>query len=166
MTISEDMTNDFISKTTGTVIFTDGASNSTHFLSGIGVVVFCNHVLTHHIALKLPLIGDRIQTNNESEYKAMIFALEYIAENGLSGVTIYADSKLVVNQVNGEWAIKKPHLFPLYTAAVNLLNSVQNVKIKHVRREYNYFADYYSKYAIGQITQRKIDKFNIKYRNI
>src|SRR2546422_11571627 len=53
-------------------------------------------------------IGDR--TNNEAEYYALLKALELIAEKATGKVPgntgealVRSDSKLVVNQVNGEW---------------------------------------------------------------
>src|SRR5256885_14479836 len=53
-------------------------------------------------------IGDR--TNNEAEYYALLKALDLIAEKGTGKVPgnigemlVRSDSKLVVNQVNGEW---------------------------------------------------------------
>src|SRR5438093_12837648 len=53
-------------------------------------------------------IGDR--TNNEAEYYALLKALELIVEKAtgkspgtIGGALVRSDSKLVVNQVNGEW---------------------------------------------------------------
>src|SRR2546422_6112358 len=53
-------------------------------------------------------IGDR--TNNEAEYYALLKALELIAEkatekppSNIGEALVRSDSKLVVNQVNGEW---------------------------------------------------------------
>src|SRR2546425_8316066 len=53
-------------------------------------------------------IGDR--TNNEAEYYALLRALELIAETttgkvpgNIGEALVRSDSKLVVNQVNGEW---------------------------------------------------------------
>src|SRR2546421_2608415 len=55
-------------------------------------------------------IGDR--TNNEAEYYALLKALDLIAEKGTGKVPgnigemlVRSDSKLVVNQVNGEWRV-------------------------------------------------------------
>src|SRR2546428_3702229 len=56
-------------------------------------------------------IGDR--TNNEAEYYALLKALELIAEKttgkvpvNIGEALVRSDSKLVVNQVNGEWRYK------------------------------------------------------------
>src|SRR2546427_7482296 len=57
-------------------------------------------------------IGDR--TNNEAEYYALLKALELIAEKAtgkgpgkIGEALVRSDSKLVVNQVNGEWRGEK-----------------------------------------------------------
>src|SRR5947199_6052859 len=56
-------------------------------------------------------IGDR--TNNEAEYYALLKALEMIAEKAtgkspgnIGEALVRSDSKLVVNQVNGEWRVQ------------------------------------------------------------
>ena len=56
-------------------------------------------------------IGDR--TNNEAEYYALLKALELIAEKAtgkslgnIGEALVRSDSKLVVNQVNGEWRVE------------------------------------------------------------
>ena len=55
-------------------------------------------------------------TNNEMEYMALIDALERASE----GDAVVADSLLVVNQVNGEWKVKKKHLVPYHAKAQGL----------------------------------------------
>jgi ribonuclease HI len=47
-------------------------------------------------------------TCNEAEYRALIAALRWLPPK--SSAIIYSDSELVVNQVNGEYETKKPHL--------------------------------------------------------
>ena len=143
------------------MLFADGASNNKYKKSGIGIAVFKDRELVDYIADEI-FKKDTIHTNNESEYLAAIRSLQYCKENNLQNAIIYADSKLVVNQINGEWAIKSEHLYPLYLQARQLFTE-QDVKIKHVRREYNYFADFYSKYAIEQFKSQSIEKFKKKY---
>jgi ribonuclease HI len=69
--------------------------------------------------------GEQI-TNNEAEYMTLINALERLLELVKDepkkvSVTIHGDSLLVINQVNGVWKIKKPHLKLLHDQAVNLM---------------------------------------------
>ena len=185
MTLNEDRSLNFISEITHKakwLIFVDGASNNSHKVSGIGIAIFKEGILNDFISEKLPLVAEdgtvgnnRIQTNNESEYQALIRALEYCVENSITDVGIYGDSKLVINQTNGEWKINKSHLIPLQKQALKLAMSIKErdvdvdapkprIFIRHVHREKNWFADYYSKICIGQIKDRAIVKFDSKYR--
>jgi ribonuclease HI len=70
--------------------------------------------------------GERM-TNNEAEYLTLVVALErllklVIDDPKLVSVSIHGDSALVINQVNGKWKIRKPHLQKLRDQVVGLLN--------------------------------------------
>ena len=74
-------------------------------------------------------------TNNEAEYRTLVKALERLLtlvgdRRKETRVTIYGDSQLVVNQVNGLWKIKKPELFALRNQVVELLNQVGKAEVK------------------------------------
>ena len=56
--------------------------------------------------------GNNIGTNNIAEYHALIYALA-IAQHIEDDIIIKSDSKLVVEQVNGNWKVKDPKLIPL-----------------------------------------------------
>jgi len=65
--------------------------------------------------------GPRV-TNNQAEYLTLIRSLEWLRENlGASAaeatVSIWGDSNLVVNQVNGTWKVKNVDLQPLVDQA-------------------------------------------------
>tara|TARA_B100000953_G_scaffold286187_1_gene267401 strand:+ start:182 stop:640 length:459 start_codon:yes stop_codon:yes gene_type:complete len=75
-------------------------------------------------------------TNNELEYLALLYALDYINNrHKKNNVTIHSDSKLVVNQINGDWEIKTDHLIPLYNKCIKRMTD--KIKIKWVRRDSN-----------------------------
>jgi probable phosphoglycerate mutase len=82
-----------------------------------------------------------IKTNNEAEYEALIEGLKAVSEWKPDRLEIFLDSKLVVEQVNGRWKVKEPHLQPLQTRAKELLAGFPEVEIKHVERERNKGAD-------------------------
>lgn len=75
-------------------------------------------------------------TNNELEYLALIYGLEY-CNNVYSNknVTIFSDSMLIVNQINGKWRITTDRLLPLYQKCVRKLN--EKIKIVWVSRKFN-----------------------------
>jgi ribonuclease HI len=78
--------------------------------------------------------GERM-TNNEAEYLTLIIALErllsMIKEDPKQvTVSIHGDSVLVINQVNGKWKIKKPHLQKLRDQVVGLLNQFRGFELQ------------------------------------
>jgi len=76
-------------------------------------------------------------TNNELEYLAVLYALEYINDHFNDGdsVTIYSDSKLVVNQLENEWKIMNQALWELAWKCNDI--RPENVKLKWTPRRYN-----------------------------
>lgn len=85
-------------------------------------------------------------TNNEAEYKALIMALETLLTfNNLSKVEsliVKLDSKLVVEQVLGNWKVKEERLKPLVDKVRLLLVKLPfPYQLKHVPRAENHLAD-------------------------
>ena len=77
-----------------------------------------------------------IPTNNELEYLALEFALHYIANRYRDKpITIYSDSKLIVNQINGKWIVTTETLRPLYDKCMRKMTD--DIKIKWVSRRFN-----------------------------
>ena len=79
-------------------------------------------------------------TNNEAEYLSLIYLLEKLIENQVSSITIYGDSKLVVNQVNGKWKANKK-MSPYRDKALYLIKKLDRWKLLHIPREQNKVAD-------------------------
>ena len=46
-------------------------------------------------------------SNNVAEYAGVLQVLKYLAPRPPGRVTIHGDSKLVINQLNGKWRIRK-----------------------------------------------------------
>ena len=75
-------------------------------------------------------------TNNELEYLAVLYALDYINNrHKKDNVTIYSDSKLIVNQINGDWRITTERLQPLYDKCIKRMTD--KIKIKWIGRDSN-----------------------------
>src|SRR5436309_4202079 len=79
-------------------------------------------------------IGDR--TNNEAEYYALLKTLELIAEKAtgqvpgnIGGALVRSDSKLVVNQVNGEWRGEDEKLMELSRQAREMMEKVGPLRL-------------------------------------
>lgn len=85
-------------------------------------------------------------TNNVAEYLGALLGLEWLVRTvppHLRGpLDIFGDSKLVVEQVNRKWAIRKPHL-QVYCDRIwaAIPQWGHPVRFTHVRREFNKEAD-------------------------
>jgi ribonuclease HI len=81
-------------------------------------------------------------TNNVAEYSALIRALERIRQLGLEQekVVVRSDSRLLVNQMKGEWKVKKPRIKSLYEKARGLARGI-DVTFQWIPREENREAD-------------------------
>jgi ribonuclease HI len=81
-----------------------------------------------HMPIRELQLGDDV-TNNQAEYRTLLEglneAVQFLMANGLdpadASITIVTDSKLVVEQVNGNWKVKNEGLKPLRAQAVQLL---------------------------------------------
>ena len=79
-------------------------------------------------------------THNVAEYRALIAGLNLAREHGVRHIRIYADSEVVVDQVNGRSKVKQPHLVPLHEEACGLL-ALFDSRISWTPREWNREAD-------------------------
>jgi probable phosphoglycerate mutase len=52
-------------------------------------------------------------THNVAEYKAVLMAVRFAVEAGAQSLHVRTDSRLVVNQINGQFRVTKPHLAAL-----------------------------------------------------
>lgn len=90
-----------------------------------------------------------IGTSNVGEWIGAICAIAYATTvaKEYDKIIFYLDSQLVVNQLTGEYQVKKPHLVPFKAKSLELLNQLPIGKweIRWVRREYNQRADDLSK---------------------
>lgn len=62
-----------------------------------------------------------LHTNNYAEYMGLLDLLKWATENEKTGLDIYCDSKLVVNQVSGDWKMNSEELRPLRNLAYAML---------------------------------------------
>jgi ribonuclease HI len=80
-------------------------------------------------------------TNNVAEYRALLLALTRAEELEASDVEIFSDSRLLVEQVNGNFRIKAEHLKPMVAQAVRRAKQFRRFSLTHVAREKNKRAD-------------------------
>ena len=127
-------------------LYTDGAARGNPGPSGAGWVLEDGEEQEVHSGYRF--LGHR--TNNQAEYEAVIYGLEAIAGQGIAKLIIRADSQLMVRQLLGEYRVKNVDLKPLHAKALKLLSTYEDVRIEHVRREYNTKADRQANLAIDR----------------
>lgn len=126
------------------IIYTDGGSRGNPGPAAAGVM-FCNEK-GQSIKECSEYLGDKL-TNNEAEYKAVIFALKKfkavfgkkLAKN--SEVEIRSDSELLVKQLNAEYKILNENIQPLFLEIWNLKFDFKKLKFKQIPRDKNKEAD-------------------------
>lgn len=82
-----------------------------------------------------------VQTNNVAEYEALLDALRLAKDLGATELLVHSDSLLLVKQVQGEYRVKNAGLALLKAKAAALIRGFRDVKLVHVRREFNKDAD-------------------------
>ena len=118
-------------------LYTDGGSRGNPGPAGIGAILISTE--GELLAFDGKYQGE--QTNNQAEYQALILGLGLAVSKDITELEIIMDSELVVKQLNGEYKIKDEKIKPLATEAKSMLEEFEQFSIKHVRREYNKFAD-------------------------
>lgn len=162
------------------VAYVDGASNRHIKRSGVGIAWFrekqlisvyngnslkrnekpcacyAEEIFTEKNSKRKRLV---CPTNNDAEYISLIRAMEEGILYGVEKLTVFMDSKLVVNQVNGRWKINYDHLRN-YKLKIEKLKKKIKLSVYHIKREYNQWADYFSKFIIDQTKECQDKKFD------
>lgn len=122
---------------TKVVIYTDGGARNNPGPAGAGVVIIDGK---KKVELK-KYLGS--QTNNWAEYEAVALALSEAKKLGLGGrpLEVRMDSRLVVEQILGNWKIKEPTLKPQVAKVRALLTDFPKYHFIHIPREENSEAD-------------------------
>lgn len=130
-------------------INTDGGADPNPGPGAIGVVIKNEDRET--VATISKPVG--VVTNNQAEYMAVIAALEKAVTMGIEDVEMFADSQLVVRQLNGQYKVKNAKLLPLYQKVTVLKSGFKKFSITYVPREQNAEAD---KLTNGSVKHRII----------
>ncbi|XP_074290302.1 uncharacterized protein LOC141617032 [Silene latifolia] len=122
-------------------MYFDGAARKDGAGARVVFVTPQNHLMPYSFTLT------QLCSNNMAEYQALILGLQMAIEIGVRDIDIYGDSKLVVNQVLGEYEVKKEELIPYHQRALQLLNQLDDIHVGHVPRSANKLADALSNLA-------------------
>ena len=131
------------------LLFTDGACEFDNdykpINAGIGGVIKLKNKTLFSFSEN---VG--VKTNNEAEYLALIKGLELCIKNNISNVLIFADSELVVKQINGDYKVKNERMAALHKKTHGLLKMLSSWEINHVLRDKNTEADDLSKQGLSK----------------
>jgi ribonuclease HI len=125
-------------------LYFDGCSKGNPGPSGIGAVIYKEG---QEIWCSSQYIGSN-ETNNRAEYSALIMGLEEAIKRGIDQISVYGDSQLAINQINGQYKVRNVLLMELYDKVIELKNKFKYIEFTHVYREDNVRADYLSNVAI------------------
>lgn len=119
------------------VIYTDGGARNNPGPAAIAAVIG-NRKYSEYI-------GET--TNNEAEYRAVIFGLKKVKQlvgkkkTAESQIEIRLDSELIGMQLQGKYKIKEKNLFPFFIEIWNLKQDFDSVDFKIIPRSQNKLAD-------------------------
>lgn len=128
-----------------TEIYVDGASLGNPGSVGAGYLI-----LRQGRIIKQEGVFLGQNTNNFAEYMAFILALIEARNLGVSECTVYSDSQLLCEQLNGRYRVKHGNIIAPYTLAKRMISLFQRVEIRHVPREKNSQADALAKDAAAR----------------
>ena len=125
-------------------LFSDGASRGNPGEAGVGIAILDEK--GNELVGTGQYLGQC--TNNEAEYRALLFGLAKCGEFGRGEIKVHLDSELIVKQIRGEYRVKHPNLKPLFQESIEKLSEFASFSITHVRREKNSRADSLANQAI------------------
>ena len=125
-------------------LYVDGASRGNPGPAGAGALI---KDPSAKVVRRLKKFLGRT-TNNVAEYSALVLGLEAARSMGIDRISVFADSELIVKQLNGVYKVKSEDLRPLYEKASALSKGFKEFSIKHIYREKNAAADALSNEAI------------------
>lgn len=128
----------------------DGASRGNPGPSGIGYCISDSN--GHIIEQGGEFIG--FATSRIAEYYAMRKGIDRALELGYKSVRFFADSLMVVNQLNGIFTIKNQDIIPIYNDILGKIEQFDAVSFTHISRTQNHIADHEANEAIDKILKK------------
>ena len=144
--ISADKENVYRNVANGATIYTDGASRGNPGPSGLGYYIIDEN--GNEVKRGGTFIG--FATSRVAEYYGLKEACEQAISLGFKSVRFVSDNLMMINQMNGIYAIKNRDVAPIYNDIQELLKNFEAVAFVHVRREYNKEADEQANLAIDR----------------
>ncbi len=121
-------------------IYTDGGARGNPGPAAYGLVI--KNQKENIIYKHSEKIGKA--TNNQAEYEGLIAGLRWLVKNNIQSekIDFFLDSKLVVNQMQGNFKVKSLNIRPLWRRAKKLEEKFDGkIYYHHIPREENTEAD-------------------------
>lgn len=137
------------------IIYTDGGSRGNPGPAAIGVVI------GEGAAAKKYSETIGMATNNEAEYKAIIFALKktkaLLGKEKIKNteIEVRMDSELAAKQLNGEYKVMDEKIKMFWMNIWNLRIDFGKIIFKHIPREKNKEADQLLNKALDDDTRKR-----------
>ena len=116
-------------------VFVDEASSAMGVGAGIIIITLEGIRLEHSFRLRFKA------PKNEAEYEALLTGLRAVLGMGAQDVEVYSDSRLVVNQVQGNFEARDSRMKAYLQAVKQIMNKFSTVKVAQVGRAQNRHAD-------------------------
>ena len=132
-------------------VYTDGRAEPNPGLGTYGFVIYKDgkRLRSDHG------VAGQAVTNNYAEYLCLIKALECLWPHRDAAIEVFSDSKLLVNQMKGEWKFKKGAYREKYVEAKELAGKFSNLKFRWIPREKNTEADELTNIAFAESKGRR-----------
>ena len=116
-------------------VYVDGASNQKGFR--VGLVLISPEKIIVERSLRL----DFSATNNEAEYEALMMGMAIVQRMGGKSIKVFSDSRLVVDQVKGEFKAKDKRMQGYLSQVTCLQSEFESFNLLYIPRSGNTHAD-------------------------
>ncbi|HEX21041.1 MAG TPA: ribonuclease HI family protein [Actinobacteria bacterium] len=140
------------------IVFSDGAARGNPGPAGAGGLVRARKN-QEILAKTCEYLGEK--TNNVAEYMALLLTLNQARQWPTAELEIFADSELMVRQLNGVYRVKDATLKLLYQRVNLILQDFPRTSITYVPREKNKEADALANEAIEAYLRGKKREIDI-----
>lgn len=137
--LKESVSLEILKRTKKFTIYCDASSKGNPGPSGIAYIIKNNSDV---LIKKSKFIGNH--TNNQAEYLAIYYSLSelknIIRDNSKTSlVTVYLDSQLAINQIQGSYLVKDKSLFELLKKILKIMKDFKEVKLEYCNEDYEDF---------------------------
>lgn len=131
-------------------IYFDGGFHRETRLAGLGAVIYFTQN-NQHYRIRINQEAHYLTSNNEAEYAALLLAIEQLDELGVhhQELEIFGDSQVVINEMNGEWAVLD-HVFTSWADKIDQRLQMLGLKANYtfIDRKANEEADQLASQAL------------------